>query len=154
MGFFSGLRKLASQIVDIRVDRWVDFKGNKDTGLYFLGLARSLFKSQPKTELEAFERVVEEKDLSDTDLAVQSEKYKTLALLFIMVAGLLLLYTIILVCFGNFMGMCISLSLTIYALSQAFRFHFWYFQIKQRKLGCSLKEWYRFVSEAKRTFHV
>lgn len=154
MGFFSGFKKIASQVVDVRVDRWANLQGNKDTAVYFFNLARKLLKSPPPSKLDDFERVVEEQALTDAVLQEKSEKYKALATLFVFFAGLLLIYTIILICLGNFMGMCISAALVIYALAQAFRFHFWHFQISQRKLGCSLSEWYRFVSGSKRTSNV
>ncbi len=154
MGLFSGFRKFASQIIDIRVDRWMNFQGNKDNALYFFNLARQLLKRSPPAPLEAFEKVVEEHALSDADLQEKSEKNKAIALLFVFCAVLLLLYTTVLICLGNFMGTCISAALVVYALSQAFRFHFWHFQISQRKLGCSLSEWYRFVLHAKRTSDV
>ncbi len=154
MGFFSGFKKIASQVVDVRVDRWFNFKDNKDTAVYFVNLARQLLKPAPPSKLEDFERVVEEQSLTDTDLQAKSEKYKALAMLFVFVAVLLLIYTVVLICLGNFMGTCISAALVIYALSQAFRFHFWHFQISQRKLGCSLSEWYRFVFFNKRTSDV
>ena len=32
---------------------------------------------------------------------------------------------------------------TLIALVLAFRYHFWYFQMKQHKLGCTFNEWYR-----------
>lgn len=154
MGLFSGFKKIASHIVDIRVDRWVNFKDNKDTAIYLVNLARQLLKPAPPSKLDDFERVVEEQALTETTLQEKSEKYKALAMLFVFVAVLLLLYTIVLICLGNFMGTCISAALVIYALSQAFRFHFWHFQISQRKLGCSLSEWCRFVSRSTRTSDV
>ncbi|MBP6103837.1 MAG: type IVB secretion system protein IcmV [Gammaproteobacteria bacterium] len=154
MGFFGGFKKVASQIIDIRVDRWANLKDNKDTAVYFINLARRLLKPAPPGKLEDFETVVEEQALSDAALAEKSEDYKALAMLFVFVAGLLLIYTFVLICLGNFMGTCISAALVIYALSQAFRFHFWHFQISQRKLGCSLSEWCRFVSGSKRTSNV
>jgi intracellular multiplication protein IcmV len=154
MGFFSGFRKIASQVVDVRVDRWANFKGNKDTAVYFFNLASKLLKPSPPSKLEDFESVVEAQALTESVLQAQSEKYKALATLFVLFAGLLFIYTFILIFLGNFMGMCISAALVIYALAQAFRFHFWHFQISQRKLGCSFSEWCRFISDSKRTSDV
>jgi intracellular multiplication protein IcmV len=37
------------------------------------------------------------------------------------------------------MVMCLMVSLVAFA--NAFRAHFWYFQTKQRKLGCTIQEW-------------
>jgi len=33
-------------------------------------------------------------------------------------------------------------ALTLYVLTQAFRYHFWLFQLRNRKLGCTLSEWW------------
>lgn len=38
--------------------------------------------------------------------------------------------------FGSFIFMCVMLSL-------AFRYHFWLFQLKQQRLGCSIAEWFQ-----------
>lgn len=146
MGFFGGFKKVASHIIDLRIDRWSDLKGNKDTAAYFFNLVRKLLKPEPPTPLEDFERVVEEQALTEAALHDKSEKYKALAMLFVLVAGLLFVYTLVLWYLDNLMGMCMSAALILYALSQAFRFHFWYFQIQQRKLGCSLGEWFRFIA--------
>jgi intracellular multiplication protein IcmV len=42
---------------------------------------------------------------------------------------------------GSMTTSLISFCLALYALTQAFRFHFWLFQLRNRKLGCSIKEW-------------
>jgi len=38
-------------------------------------------------------------------------------------------------------GFLIGLAVAGLFASQAFRYHFWYFQIQQRKLGCTLEDW-------------
>ena len=44
--------------------------------------------------------------------------------------------------FSGFLLSCLlAIAVSILSLSQAFRYHFWYFQIKHRKLGCTFEEW-------------
>jgi intracellular multiplication protein IcmV len=40
-----------------------------------------------------------------------------------------------------FSGMLLGIAVSALFAAQAFRYHFWSFQIKQRKLGCSFQEW-------------
>jgi intracellular multiplication protein IcmV len=40
-------------------------------------------------------------------------------------------------------GFFLLLTVTALLFANAFRFHFWAFQISQRKLGCTLAEWRR-----------
>jgi intracellular multiplication protein IcmV len=44
---------------------------------------------------------------------------------------------------GSIKAFIVSLVVTLIALILAYRYHFWYFQMKQRKLGCTFSEWYK-----------
>jgi hypothetical protein len=69
------------------------------------------------------------------------------AIFFLGGALFLFIFSLILFFLANFMGLCISVALIIYALSQAFRFHFLHFQILKRNLECTPKEWAHFVKK-------
>jgi intracellular multiplication protein IcmV len=45
--------------------------------------------------------------------------------------------------YGSYQAAIVSFIILWIALVLAFRYHFWYFQIKNRKLGCTVYEWYR-----------
>ena len=52
--------------------------------------------------------------------------------------------------YGSIKAFIVSLVVMLIALVLAFRYHFWYFQIKQRKLGCTFNEWYRRINRGER----
>ena len=41
----------------------------------------------------------------------------------------------------RYIGFLMCFSLTLYGLSRAFFYHFWVYQIQQKKLGLTLKDW-------------
>jgi intracellular multiplication protein IcmV len=41
------------------------------------------------------------------------------------------------------LGLLPTLAISVSVLSQAFRYHFWLFQIKTQKLGCTLNDWFQ-----------
>jgi intracellular multiplication protein IcmV len=61
----------------------------------------------------------------------------------LLIAFLIFFYDMYLFIVGGYLGGLLGLVLMLIALTLAFRYHFWYFQIKHRKLNCSLKEWYK-----------
>ena len=42
---------------------------------------------------------------------------------------------------GTWLAMLITLIVVAFAFALAFRYHFLYFQMKEKKLGCTLSEW-------------
>jgi intracellular multiplication protein IcmV len=47
---------------------------------------------------------------------------------------------------GAFAGFLVGIAVALLFGVQAFRYHFWYFQIKQRKLGGTFAEWWLYVT--------
>lgn len=133
--------KAIGVLVNFRIDQWLNLPGIKNTTRYFWQQGKQLFKIQQAQYAETFEEAVQRLELTPELLKLQKKRYFLLFLFFLMVALMLLGYTLFLLIIGNTLGALISLSLVIYAASLAFRFHFWYFQISQKKLGCDVQEW-------------
>ncbi len=151
MGFWKTTRKIVGHVIDIRVDRWVDFEYHKKTLRYLRDEWKRLFSHQKPTRSEEFDEAVQRLSLTPDDLATQTQRFRYLAWLFIVLSLALLAYACVIGSNGNWTGTIISVSIAFYALTLAFRFHFWYFQMSQRKLGCTVQEWMRSLSPIKRT---
>ncbi len=82
--------------------------------------------------------------LSEEELASREKALYRLALLLFTIGVLLFFYAIFQLIYGSFHGFLLTIALTGLACVIGFRYHFWSFQIKERKLGCSLREWYRY----------
>lgn len=97
---------------------------------------------QPERE-ETFAQAVARFDLTDDMVAKVQKRYFTMALAFAVVAIIVLMIGIILVIDSVFSGFILALSIATLFFAQAFKYHFWYFQIKHKKLGCTFQDWYR-----------
>ena len=150
MGLWKGTKKVVGHVVDVRVDRWVDFTSLQNSTCYFWERAKSLFSIKTAEHPESFEEAIDRMALSPETIVKQSERFLRLALFFVLMTMALVIYAIVLYRLKNWTGMGICLSLSLYALSLAFRFHFWHFQISQKKLGCDVWEWCRLILPRKR----
>lgn len=75
-------------------------------------------------------------------LESKKQSFALLALLHLTISVIFFLYGVSFGFTTNNIGssiLCISISFL--ALTFAFRYHFWLFQLNNKKLGCSLKEW-------------
>lgn len=145
MGIFRKIGRAAGRLVDFRVDRWLNLQMLKNTTTYLVSETKNLFTVEQAEKTENFDQAVVRLELTPNFIDAQARRYLYLTCFFLVAAVLLLLYGIYIALHHNFMGACISFSLMIYVLSCAFRFHFWYFQMKQKKLGCSLQEWFKSI---------
>lgn len=142
MGFWRGARKIVGHVVDLRVDRWLDLPTLKKSTHFFLQQCKQLF-SLPKAKYsESFEEAAERLGLTPEALTLQGRRYRLLSGFFCVLLMAFLTYAVVLGYIGNWQGAVISVTLALYASSLAFRFYFWHFQIKQQKLGCTLRDWY------------
>ena len=101
-----------------------------------------LVPTQKPEKTESFEQALARLNLTQADLKEKQKNFLRLAFTFAAVAGVILTYAVYLLFFGSFNAFMLAFIVSLIALSFAFRFHFWWFQVKKRKLGCSIKEWY------------
>ena len=147
MGFWKTSKKVAGHIVDVRVDKWIGLDSIKQTTRGIYGSAKELVTPEQAARTETFEQALERLNLTEADLAKQKIQFTRLFYFFVVLAFTVFGYGIYIALQGNLLGFLIAFALTAYALSQAFRYHFWVFQITKRKLGCSIKDWLNDDSE-------
>ena len=103
---------------------------------------KDLFIPQEATRTETFAEAMQRLNLTEADLEERSHRFLLYAYLFLLCACLSVVYGFyLLFAVASYAGFVLSLAVTALFLAQAFRFHFWFFQIKFRKLGCTFKEW-------------
>lgn len=101
----------------------------------------SLLKQPKAVRQETFEQAIARLRLSEKDLQQRMQYFLRMTMFYCGVAVLLFIYAIYLMFTGELAAFFLSFVLTLMALSFAFRQHFWYFQLKHRKLGCTVKDW-------------
>jgi intracellular multiplication protein IcmV len=150
MGLWRGTKKVIGHMIDLRVDQWVDFASLKRSTGYIKDYCQTLFSIKKSNHAEDYDEAVDRMGLSSEDIAKQAHDFLKLTLFFLVLATLLIIYGFIVFRLNNWMGTFICSALALYALTLAFRFHFWRFQLLQQKLGCSVFEWSRSLLPTKR----
>ncbi len=125
------------------VKQWFDWERIKAFTLYLKNGIKKFFVPQQNDVVESFAEAKARLDLSDEDLLSRQKALYRLSLMMVIISVLLLFYAFYNLYLGSLRAFYLSLVVMLIGLVLAFRYHFWYFQIKKRKLGCSLKEWYR-----------
>lgn len=121
---------------------WIDMDSLR---LYNNTLKRFLtplfIPAKPQIE-ETFEQAMERQGVTEEDIQSAQKNYYNYAILFVIISCLAVLFGFyLLFMHGTFAGWLLSFAAAALFLAQAFKFHFWYFQIKHRKLGCTFQEW-------------
>jgi len=141
MGIFKSTKKAASKIVDVRVDRWMSLDYLADTTSRFKYLLIDLVVPKKAQYSETFEEALKRLNLTEEDIKQRKKEFTQLFYFFIFLALTIIIYALYVAFQGNILSTFIAFCLSLFCLTQAFRFHFWLFQIKQRKLGCTWREW-------------
>lgn len=142
MGVFRSTKKVASKIVDVRVDKWLSVDYLKETSGHFKSLLVDVVVPKKARYSETFDEAVQRLNLSDSDLQARMHEFTKLFYFFIILSVTVIAYGLYLAYVGSFVPALIAMCLSLYSFTQAFRFHFWLFQLKNRKLGCTLREWF------------
>ncbi|MBS0286311.1 MAG: type IVB secretion system protein IcmV [Proteobacteria bacterium] len=138
MGIF---KKVGGRIIDVRVDKWMSWDYLGETADRFKILFLDIVIPKKANTVETFEEAMRRLELTESDLIERQKEFTRLCYFFIFLAMTVVIYALYTAFMGSMVASLISFCLALYALTQAFRFHFWLFQIKNKKLGCSIKEW-------------
>ncbi|KTD33365.1 intracellular multiplication protein IcmV [Legionella nautarum] len=130
-----------SRIFNVR--SWIDFDRTKSFTLYLVNGFKKMFVPQKNESGETFEEAISRLNISEKELQDRKSALYRLSLLMSVAAILIFGYAVYHMFYGTYRAVIISLVVMLIALALAFRYHFWYFQIKERKLGCTMQEWYR-----------
>ena len=142
MGLWKSTKNLASKVFDVRVDKWMSIPYLKEVTGRTGSLVKSLVVPKKATRKETFEQALERLNITEADLIQRQKEFTRLVYVFLSIAAVIISYAIYMIIKGYAIVGLIALCLSLYTLSQAFHFHFWLFQMKNRKLGCTLTEWF------------
>ena len=137
-----GLWRGTKRALDWRLDRWIGLEFIQDTFVRTKSVVQDVFVPKKAKHPETFQDAIERLNLSEEDLAARQKEFTTLIIAFILIGFGVLAYGAYMLFAGHAWITLICTFLGIYAFAQAFRFHFWLFQIKHRKLGCTFSEWF------------
>lgn len=128
--------------VDLR--QWSDFDRLKFFFIYILQTIGNFFSSSAKPiPQDSFNTVIERYHLSDAQLIIKENAFYRIAICMSVLGFLVFCYTVYMLIFGTWRAVMLSTVVALLAWVLAFRYHFWYYQVKERKLGVTFREWYR-----------
>lgn len=143
MGFFSGLRNAGGYIFNFRVTKWLGLDQIKDVSGRVGDTAKTIFTPEQAEQAETFEEALRRLNITEYELEQRKQEFIRLMFIYIFAAVAIFLYSLyIVIAYGNLMGFFMGLAITVFALTFAFRYHFWVYQIKHKKLGCSFRDWF------------
>lgn len=143
MGLLSGLKGVGGTIFNFRVTSWLGLENLKDVTGQVGDTAKSVFTPEQAEQAETFDEALARLGLTPQDLQARKQEFMRLMIIYILVAAALFLYSLyIAIVHKNLLGFFMGLSITLFALTFAFRYHFWIYQINHKKLGCTFKDWF------------
>lgn len=109
--------------------------------------AKEMFSREKTKNIipETYEEAVIRLELTPEMIESRKKNLFRTALFYLAIALALFIYTLKLLFTGVFLGTFIGLVLTLIALGLAYRDHFWFTQMKQKRLGLSLKDWFTYT---------
>ncbi len=90
---------------------------------------------------ETFEEAVVRMKLSKADLEERQKVFFVQTILYLIMGICILGYTVWLAFTKQYTGMFLAFLVAMLSMAYAFRSHFWLFQLKKKKLGCTFKEY-------------
>lgn len=138
----SRTKKVASSVFNLR--GWFDYDRIRSYSKYLSeGIKKMVVprKSSEKKQV-SFAEMAAKMNLTEAQLKKRCQGLYRLSLLMTAIAIGIFSYSIYHLFHLNLKAGIVSFIVTFVALALAFRYHFWYFQIKNRKLGCTFREWY------------
>lgn len=133
----------------LNVKAWVDLDRILEGKRYVAGLYSRLMTlnktdaMQSTGDVESFDAAKARLNLSDHDLLSRQKSLFRLAVLMIGIASCLFSYLVYNLIQAHYLAACLTMVVCMLAMVLAFRYHFWYFQIKQHKLGCTASQWFK-----------
>ncbi len=111
---------------------------------FIVSSIKNMLVPRQKVEGETFEEAKIRMNLSDDELLIRQRALFRLSLLMVVICLFLGAYALYQLFYGSIPGFVLTLSIMCVSAVTGFRYHFWYFQIKEKKLGCSVREWFKF----------
>ena len=137
----SQTRRLLRTIFNPKV--WMDLDQVKHSTNYITNGTKKLFTMKEKVSVgEGFDATMKRLGIDNAGIEKQKKSLFRLSLLMVFLSFCVFSYSMTLIYSGSFHSAAASLVIFLVILALAFRYHFWYYQLKVRRLGCGLTEWF------------
>jgi len=123
---------------------WLGYDMLKSQFRISWSVIKNLYSPPSLTREETFEQATQRFKLADEQVQSVSRNFLIYSIAFAVFGLATMLFSVYLLFHhGTFAGFMIGVATTAVFLAYAFRYSFWRFEIKHRKLGCTFEEWLR-----------
>lgn len=138
----SRIRQTLKRLFNIRL--WMSADSLMMFASFLKKTARQIFVISQHDTTESFEEACARLNVTDEILTSRACALRRMSQLLCLLNIGLLIYLGYQCFYGHIRGILMTTALIGMVGAMAFRYHFWSFQIKEKKLGCSLREWYQY----------
>lgn len=142
MGVARWGRKAFTSVVNVRVDHWIGLENIKGTTGFLFRSIMPCFRPEETDAKDSFNEAIKKLNLSEDDINLRKQEFQNLFILHLFISALVFCYSMYLFATNNWGGGLMTLCIFCYPLAITFKFHFWLYQMKTRKLGHSLRDWW------------
>ncbi len=139
MRIFRGIKKLFNPITNVKMG--TDYDRHKEAVSTFRGMLQRLFVIQKARQVEDFDQAMRRLHFSEQDIQRRKRDFFRLVIIMSLFTIGVFAYFLYHLSSRHILAMMVSFVLSLLCATMTFRYHFWYSQLKQRKLGMTFKEW-------------
>lgn len=141
MSFIGGIKKIIKPFFNFDVAKWIGYRQLVKSNRSIAALVKKFFIPEQAKTQESFEAALLRLKLNESDLSQRAKEFKRLMWIWIFLFFVSIVYSLHLLMEHSLRGFFPCLAICIIILTQVFRYHFWVFQIRQRRLGCNFRDW-------------
>lgn len=141
MSFFSGIKKITKPFINLDIAKWIGYRQLVKSSHWVSVLVKRFFIPEQAKTQESFSQALCRLKLTESDLTQRLKEFKRLMWIWIFLFFVSVAYSVYLFREHALRGFFPCVAICIIILTQVFRYHFWAFQIQQRRLGCGFYDW-------------
>jgi intracellular multiplication protein IcmV len=124
---------------------WIGYDTLKDQNALIWSTVKQAFVKPTPGQEETFAAAMKRLKLTEADVRKQASQYRRFALLFVAIGFLTFYYSFYLLFRHTaVLSWLLGISVTALFFAQAYKYDFWAYQIRQRKLGATFAEWRKY----------
>lgn len=127
---------------------WMSYDEVKKSGEDVSRMVKAVTEERQPGRKETFEQAMTRMKLSEEDIQKRMQQLYLSSCIYAGVSCLIFIYAFVaLIVFGGFWTWVAALIVSALGFALSFRDSFFYFQMKSRRLGCTIPDWIRFVTK-------
>ncbi len=138
-----GFRSTFKSMFDVKT--WISWKSIARNGRVIKESYATVFAKPKQSTPESFEEAVKKYGYNDGFLIKQKERFLQASRIYLAFFVAAIIYTVWLVVYKYYVSSLLMLPFSFMLFSFYFRESFWYMQIHHRRLGMTMKDWFKFT---------